>query len=453
MLAHLFNTLLHKAFTLSTLSLYNERSYQQEIHDLVQKSFSQGGAFDAQQDNVALFNFGFDQARLARIIARAVRRGTYRLSPPQKRLILNKNKSRAVYDYALTDKIVIKVFSRYLHALFKPFMVPELYSYQPGKNAGMAVQQLGQYIRSTRRQLSIKGLYVLKVDIQSYSDSIFIGEQSSLWPRLTTLLKDSLRAADMALLREMIRPSYLSKDGGLQTNVRGVTTGSPISNFLYNFYCAPVDGLFAHSPGLFYARFSDDILLCHPDPLELLQQAERLYAELARLQLRVHPQKIMQYYLSPAGNASNIELFQGKNSFDYLGYRIDGYGQITLSERRKRYFLRAIFRRIRYSHDLLKNTGVDEATRIRSICQVVNNALLERDFLEGEIRSLIMESNDQGQLKHLDYLIALNIAMRITNIHGVKAFARLPYKALRTTYGLCSLIKLRNRNSESIPLV
>jgi hypothetical protein len=427
------------------LSIHNPQSYQEQIHNFVYKSYQSNLAFSLRQNKIPLFNFGLDQIRLAKVLAHSVLHGTYQLSPPKKRSIVRKNKQRAVYEYELTDKIVLKVFAQYLNTLYKPFIAKQLYSYQKGKNAGKAIQELSKYIKTYRKRLAINGLYFLKIDIKSYSDSIIIGKNSTLWPRLDELLQGSfLQQHTLDLIREMIRPAYRNEDGLIQVNNVGVPTGSPISNFLYNFYCAPIDSAFSNLPDLFYARFGDDILLAHPNPDALSDIKKSLFAEISKLSLTIHQEKVVQCYLSPAGNQGAAFDYPGKNAFDYLGYRIDGYGNVTLSEKRKRQFLRAMFRRIKHSHALLKDKSIDEENKIMILCQTVNNAFLDPEFLQGEVKSIISETNDQGQLKHLDYLIALNIATRVTNIQGVRAFSKLPYKMLRTNYGLCSLINMRN---------
>jgi hypothetical protein len=428
--------------------VHSAKIYQQEIQDLVEQMMAKGCAFNAHQDDVPFINFAIDKFRLGNILARSVKKGHYQLSPPVRRKILTDDKYRTVYFYTLTDKIIIKVFSRYLNKLFKPFISPSLFSYQKGRDAGMAIKQLSDFIRTMRKQRNLKGLYVLKIDLKSYNDSIYIAQGSPLWPRLMAFLENQLNPYEVALVMEMIRPSYKNDEGFLQCNIFGIPTGSPISNFVSNFYLANIDSIFTGMKDLFYARFCDDLLLCHPDAAVLDSLKERMNFELSKLYLRLNEKKSEAYFLSPAGNQGDFAHYKGKNSFNYLGYRMDGYGQVTLSDARKRKFLRAIFCRIRETYYTLKNNQAKEDTIIKIICKIVNQSFLEPDFLQNEVRCLTMQTDCHSQLQHLDYLIALNISMRVTGIQGVRAFVKLSYKTLRSTYGLYSLVNLRNQKFE-----
>jgi hypothetical protein len=52
--------------------------------------------------------------------------------------------------------------------------------------------------------------------------------------------------------------------------------------------------------------------------------------------------------------------------------------------------------------------------------------------------------NNRAQLKHLDYLIALSLAETLSDKRGVRAFRIIPYKKLRRTWHLHSLVVARN---------
>lgn len=424
--------------------IYDAKRYRFEIERLVERHQIKQTIFQIEQQEVPLFQFGQSKDSLSKFLAKSVRRKKYHLEPPRQRLIKVKEKKRMVYDYQPSDQIVCAVFARFLNECYRNTMSASLYSYQPGNGAHYAAQDLIKFIRQARRGNVIQGLYVLQVDIQKYAESIPLHERSNLWPRLEALLGSSLNPYEMNLIRSMIRPIYTNLKHQLQMNTYGVTTGTSISNFLYNYYGDPLDKLLDNQPGLFYARFSDDILLCHADASQLQYYEKLLYQSIEKLELSINPQKMRRIYLSPAGHAKPEHDFKGTNAIDYMGYRIDGYGKITLSERRKRKILRRLYLRIRTLTTLLKQQEMSQDLQIQTICQAVNQALIDPDFREYQVRSLILETTDHGQLKEMDYRIALCIANCVTSIRGPRAFSNLPYQTLRSTYGLCSLVQLRN---------
>ncbi len=422
--------------------LYDPQIYRHEIQRLVQKHTQAGRGYDVEQQGVPVVNFGFDQKKLAKYLAKSIKNKTYQLGVPQQRTIFRNQKNRLVYDYSLTDQIVIKVFTHYLEQQFKPLISSQLYSFQKGKKAYGAARDFGRYVLSTRKRTQKQGLYVLKIDLQSYGKTIPLGQSSPLWERLKPLTQ-LLTGYEQQLVQQIIRPTYVNDKGRLQCNLYGITDGVAISNFIGNFYCAAIDELFQGWPNLFYARYGDDILLCHPQRAEILRCKEQLELALQHLQLQVNPTKSLTVYLSPAGHRGESNLI-GSNALDYLGYRIDGYGRMTLSEKRKRMILLALKQRIVNLNQVLKTKPVPEHQRVKMICQMVNQALTSSQFMENQIQALLLESNDRSQLKHLDYLIALNIAMSVTSIQGVQAFSRLSYRQLRTQFELCSLVQLKN---------
>ena len=57
----------------------------------------------------------------------------------------------------------------------------------------------------------------------------------------------------------------------------------PIATTMFNLYLMPLDKELAAIPGAFYARYSDDVLLAHPDPDVVRRADQRLQAILSRL--------------------------------------------------------------------------------------------------------------------------------------------------------------------------
>lgn len=112
----------------------------------------------------------------------------------------------------------------------------------------------------------------------------------------------------------------------------GIPQGAPISDLLANLYLMDFDvelNALACSLGGSYVRYSDDILLILPVPVE---QAEKIMADLpARIseygdELVIKPSKssLVQYTKDVEGQSCKLISGKGKNGLEYLGFRFDG---------------------------------------------------------------------------------------------------------------------------------
>ena len=144
-------------------------------------------------------------------------------------------------------------------------------------------------------------------------------------------------------------------------------------------------------------------------------------------------------FLSKAGNSTLDSRWIGCNRFDYLGHCVYGQGSCSLSKSRLRRFIRSIEKRVAVVCASLKNESVDYQGQV--LCDVLNTVLLN-DKISQEV---LMYTDDQGQLKQLDYLIAKQVAQTLSKIKGVRSFRIIPYKKIRTQWGLLSLVQLQTQ--------
>lgn len=134
------------------------------------------------------------------------------------------------------------------------------------------------------------------------------------------------------------RQKILGEDGENESLVipnlkpYGIPQGAPISDLLANLYLIDFDveiNTLATSLGGSYVRYSDDILLLPPVPV---QQAEEIMAGLpARIRaygekLLIKPSKssLVRYTREEAGQHCQLIAGKGRNGLEYLGFRYDG---------------------------------------------------------------------------------------------------------------------------------
>lgn len=420
--------------------------YEFQIQKMVASVQAKGAAklFELRQNDIPLFNFNFDIYYLAKALSTDIRKERYQLSMPKQRMVNTKTKQRLIYDYNLTDKIVIASISQLLNELLESIISDRSYAFRVGSNPLMVVKTLSNYILHYRKKHT-DNLYLFKTDFVAYSDSICIGPKSVLWDYIAELFQAHHiipSPYQLKLITQIIRPEHYNLDNRLQTNVYGAPTGTAIISFVNNLYAFKIDKLFDNQPDLFYARYCDDIVLLHPDKEKLLAYIDRFNNEIEKIQLKTNSRKNILACFSRSGAAYDDQRFQSLNYIDYLGFRLSSHGLFCLSKPRQRKFLRLMVQRINDILKTLPHQSIDEAGSI--ICHALNDYMINKVIGEQSARALISESSDHGQLKQLDYQLALNVAKALTRINSVKAFRVISYKKIRETYGLKSILMLRN---------
>lgn len=121
-------------------------------------------------------------------------------------------------------------------------------------------------------------------------------------------------------------------DNGIDLD-HGIPQGAPISDLIANFYLLDFDvalNAFAHERGGRYMRYSDDILLIFPGGTSEANSAiDYVTEEISKYgrQLQIKPEKtcVVCFNRTTAGLIfSHLQGPQGKNGFEYLGFRFDG---------------------------------------------------------------------------------------------------------------------------------
>ena len=113
----------------------------------------------------------------------------------------------------------------------------------------------------------------------------------------------------------------------------GVPQGAPISDLIANFYLLDFDvamNAFAIANGGRYMRYSDDILLIIPGRADLADAVESFaVSEIKKhgkaLEIKASKTCIVAFHQTDSGlTFSHVRGPQGKNGFEYLGFRFDG---------------------------------------------------------------------------------------------------------------------------------
>jgi hypothetical protein len=425
--------------------LSDRRRYERQIERLHQRYLLSSRLYELRQSDVSLASIVMSRGTVARLLARDVAEGRYAFEPGEMRTIRARHKTREVFACRLSDLLVHGVVADIVQEAVSPRLSARVFSYRKGVAWLTPVAALAAYVRTDRRRhadAADRGVYVLRRDVDSYTDSIPIGDRSPLWP----MLEAELGAPLPALVQESIRTELRLADGAVACRIRGLPMGQPIASVVANLYLSELDRALEEIPGSFYARYGDDFLFAHPDP-EVARGADEIMDRvIASLQLTVNAKKRRTLYLTPAGCPSaSWPKASGATSVPFLGTVVSGDGTIGLDGQKARSLLRELERRTAATARTMRGAKRDDVGR--AVCAVVNRSLDPRSALTQQRSAVLLLRvvTDRRQLEQLDYWIARLVVKAVTGRPDVRAFRDVPYRKLRRDWGLVSLVAARNR--------
>lgn len=434
----------------SGATVWSARRFERQIEYLHARYVLTPRLAELEQDGVAFASMVRHKRAFARVLARTVAHGKYAPAPAQIKHVLIEDKERRLFSLRLTDLILHGVIADLIQESASRTFSPRLYSYRPGRSWWTAVGALARYLQQHRRERPDprqRGLYVLRRDVEAYTDSIPVGDRSPLWPMLRETLAGvaPLSEQDWRLIVQAIRPDAVETPGRVFVQYRGVPTGLPIATVLFNFYLAGLDRELDSIPGAFYARYSDDFIFAHPSAEVARAASITIDRVLGELGLAVNAGKRHDLYLTAAGRRSDAwQDCQPAMAVPLLGCRVSAHGRVALNRKKLRRFLRDVEARAKRTAAAAR---ADVAAKGRLVCAAINRALGQRtDPLRPDVADLVQRVvTDRTQLQQLDYWIARIVIRVVTRRSGAREFRELPYHHVRREWKLRSLVHARNR--------
>ena len=272
-------------------------------------------------------------------ICRAMKQGTYRISPPHTALIPKDTPGefRTVYVNEPIDRIVLSIANDLLFELCPDMVHPRCKSYQKGIGCGKVVQEVSRAICDTKGDV-----IGWKSDLSKYFDSVPIGYVDAVFDLVESRHGHSVV---VDVMREYYHSDiYFDENGALQSKYQSLKQGCAVAAFLADAILFHIDEELSELDG-YYVRYSDDMLFVGKDYDKAM---ECLTMRLAEMQMKLNPKK--------------VEYLTHTRWFKFLGYSIKGR-DISLSCTRIKTFQKEIERRTVRRRDNTLKKAVNSVNR------------------------------------------------------------------------------------------
>lgn len=396
--------------------------------------------------------------RLARQLAAHVQANTYRFEPLRKSVVAAQGKRREIYQSTFTDAIIYRWLANRLNAALGPTLPPYIYGFRKGVSSLHAVRALAKTLRNAKLgpPPGCPGLFVLRRDITQYTDHMRTEDGAPLWQALARagLWRDDV--APRALLREALQAKVwtpaapgaqgkpVAHGAAGEAGLLGfVAAGTAIANIMANVYLLEVDEAIAKQ-ARFYGRFGDDIVAVFDDIRVATQTSKLLDQRIDQLGMRFGASKRQDVYVSGSGFCpKGYAGFVGAAAVDWLGMRVTAKGALALTPPKARGLLGDLERRMRLGARMASG---EPPVVAEAIANALRGALNPTSpLVAAKLADYLARIDCRGQLAELDHRLLLRASEVAAGRQGPRAFRAVSMRQWHETWGVPSLVTMRNR--------
>jgi len=240
------------------------------------------------------------------------------------------SKLRHIHKACVKDRVLHHAIFRILYPIFDKLFIFDSYSCRNDKGTHKAINRLQSFCRKESKN-NIKTIYILKLDIRKFFDSI---DHNILLSLIRKKVKDENA---IWLIKTIINSFSIKPD-------EGIPLGNITSQLFANIHLNELDYFIKHNLRIkYYIRYCDDFVVVDDSKEHLECFISEISNFLNNLKLSIHPDKII------------IKKYH--QGIDFLGY-INFPHHRTLRTKTKKRMLRRINKKIR---DLKQNKITEES--------------------------------------------------------------------------------------------
>ncbi|CAN5432609.1 hypothetical protein BH10PSE19_BH10PSE19_10960 [soil metagenome] len=421
--------------------------YLRQIDKLENLLLKQKKIYSVSQDGVGFFNFSFEKKRVAKLLAKTVKKGQYQFQPVE----FNSNSyqdSQTVF--CITDQIIHFALAELLGEQLQSIVPPYVVADPAAESIVILAENCAKYIKETQSSNNNSGIYVWHASIAGYPDNIKVTTSSPIWQLLKQLHPHQAddRATDIewSLLEQAIRPILLTKEGLPYQSLTILNVDKEITAILDCLYAHAFDTYLANISGGFYARSSEEFIFLHSDLNVIQAVAAQALQILTVLGLKLLVSRTERYYLVDNTSPENAEMvkYQQEYKVKFANFWIYPDGTLGLTQTSLKQFLHKLQQRALATHKLLGN--VSNTILGRAICQVFNHTMQPKQaFAEPTINLILKYITNKQQLQILDRKIACIIAEVVSDLSGQVALKQIPCWKINKEWGLQKLVDLKKQ--------